>query len=230
MNKSKKKLVKNILLIFGLVCLIIIFKKSPIFKNYSPTYIKDYINSYGAIAPIVYIIIFTLVALVIIPNSVVAIAGGMAFGIVKGTLYTVLGALGAASLAFFVARFLGRSIVEKLMKGNGKLFEDGVEKNGFLLILLLRLIPLIPFDIISYGAGLSKIKFKDLVLGTLIGVIPGVLVFVNIGDKSLNIKSKGFIISILFLIALIIVSCILKKNISFDKLQKDMIRKGDNNG
>lgn len=230
MNKSKKKLVKNILLIFGLVCLIIIFKKSPIFKNYSPTYIKDYINSYGAIAPIVYIIIFTLVALVIIPNSVVAIAGGMAFGIVKGTFYTVLGALGAASLAFFVARFLGRSIVEKLMKGKGKLFEDGVEKNGFLLILLLRLIPLIPFDIISYGAGLSKIKFKDLVLGTLIGVIPGVLVFVNIGDKSLNIKSKGFIISILFLIALIIVSCILKKNISFDKLQKDMIRKGDNNG
>ncbi|RHW56201.1 TVP38/TMEM64 family protein, partial [Clostridium botulinum] len=206
----------------------------------------------------IYIILFTLVPLTLFPDSILAIAGGMAFGMVEGSVYTIIGAFGmvegsvytiigavcGASLSFYIARFLGRTVVEKLIRGKGKWFENGVEKNGFLvvfilrliplvpfdIVFILRLIPLVPFDIISYGAGLSKIKFKDFILATTVGIIPGILVFINLGDKALNIKSKQFVISIVLLVLLCLVSFIMKKKLSFNKLQKDIIKKGDNYG
>lgn len=137
-------------------------------------------------------------------------------------VYTIIGAIIGGTISFYISRVLGREIVEKIIKGRGKWFEDGVEKRGFLLIFILRLIPLFPFDIISYGAGLSKIKYKDFAFGTLIGIIPGVLIFTNLGDKTLNTKSPEFIIAIALLILLLLISYFLKKRISFEKLQSEI--------
>lgn len=139
---------------------------------------------------------------------------------VEGSVYTIIGAVCGASLSFYIARFLGRTVVEKLIRGKGKWFEDGVEKNGFLVVFILRLIPLVPFDIISYGTGLSKIKFKDFVLATIVGIIPGILVFINLGDKALNIKSKQFVISVVLLVLLCLASFIMKKKLSLINYRK----------
>ena len=79
-----------------------------------------------------------------------------------------------------------------------------------------------PFDIISYGAGLSKIKFKDFLIATTIGIIPGVFVFINLGDKSQNINSLNFVLASALLGALVLVSYFIKKKITFNKLQNDL--------
>ncbi|WP_251860443.1 TVP38/TMEM64 family protein [Clostridium sp. Marseille-Q2269] len=230
MKKAKNSVIVFIIFI-GLLGFLVYFLRNTILaKEVSAVSIKEYINSYGVISPIVYIILFTLVPLTLFPDSILAIAGGMAFGMVQGSIYTVIGAVCGASLSFYIARVLGRTMVDKLVRGKGKWFEDGVEKNGFLVVFILRLIPLVPFDVISYGSGLSKIKFKDFILATTVGIIPGILVFINLGDKALNVKSKQFVMSIVLLVLLCLVSFIMKKKLSFNKLQKDIIKKEDSYG
>lgn len=223
MSKSKSIITKILILIL-IISFIAICYKCGIFKNYDSNSIKDYINSFGILAPIIYIIMFTLVPLTLFPDSILAVSGGMAFGLFYGTIYTTIGAVFGATLSFFMARYLGRDFVNKLVHGKGKWFEDGVEKRGFFIVLMLRLIPLVPFDIISYGAGLSKIKFKDFLFGTVIGIIPGVLIFTNIGDKCIDTSSSDFIISIALLILLFAFSYIMKKKISFKNLQENIVK------
>ena len=182
--------------------------------------IKGYIQSFGFCAPLVYILIFSLVPLTIIPNSLLAISGGALFGIYYGTLYTVIGALSGATLAFAISRYLGKSIAEKLIKQKADWLNEHAEKNGFMIVFLLRLIPLIPFDAISYGAGLSKIRYMDFLGATCIGILPGVLVYSNIGDKSLDIYSADFYLSLAILALLVAVSHYAKKRYTLKEVQK----------
>lgn len=220
MRKLSKKTITAIVLIIGLAAVAYYSRYSGLFQNYTSEGIKEYINSIGAFGPIVYMIMFSVIP----SGSIIGIAGGMAFGMYLGTLYTTLGALLGSTTAFFIARFLGREAVEKLLRGKVQSFENGVEKNGFLLILILRLIPIIPFNVISYGAGLTKIKFKDYLLATMIGIIPGVIIFTNLGDKALNINSPEFIQAIILFLGLIIVSLILKKKVSISNIQARFTR------
>lgn len=224
MLKHKTKVFKIALFLIIVIAIFVCLKCS-FFKKCDIYSTKTYINSFGMLAPVVYIIMFTLVPLTLFPDSILAISGGMVFGVFYGTIYTIIGAVCGATLSFYIARFLGKEIVDKLIDGRARWFEDGTEKRGFLIILILRLIPLVPFDIISYGAGLSKIKFKDFFAASIIGIIPGVIVFTNLGDKSLEYTSPGFIVAVGMLILLLISSYIAKKRISFNKLQHNIIEK-----
>ena len=173
--------------------------------------IQTYVNSFGKLAPIIYIIIFALVPLTLFPDSIIAIAGGLIFGLVKGYIYTAIGAILGATLSFYISRKLGRNFVKKLTKEKLDNVEEMINSNGFFIIFMLRLIPLFPFDIISYGAGLTSVKYKDFILATFLGTIPGILVFTNIGAQSVNMGSGSFYISIGALVLLLITSMVLKK-------------------
>jgi uncharacterized membrane protein YdjX (TVP38/TMEM64 family) len=221
LNKKKTILLKILIAILIISAAVICFKCDLLHKC-SASNIKAYISSFGMLAPVVYIIMFTFVPLTLFPNALLAIASGMVFGVFYGMIYTIIGAVLGAALSFYIARFLGKDIVNKLVRGRGKWFQDGVEKEGFLIVFILRLIPLVPFDIISYGAGLSKIKFKDFLIATTIGIIPGVFVFINLGDKSQNINSLNFVLASALLGALVLVSYFIKKKITFNKLQNDL--------
>ena len=101
-------------------------------------------------------------------------------------------------------------MIKKFTKDKLDSIEIMVNAKGFSIILLLRLIPLFLFDVISYGAGLTSVKYKDFIIATFLGAIPGILVFTNIGAQALNIGSNNFYISIASLILLIFISMILK--------------------
>ena len=172
--------------------------------------IQEYVSSFGRLAPLVYIIMFALVPLTLFPDSILAIGGGMVFGLFKGYIYTLIGALIGATISFYISRKLGRAFVKKLTKEKLDNIEELINSKGFFIVLILRLVPLFPFDIISYGSGLTSIKYKDFLLATIIGTIPGILVFTNIGAQSVNIGSNSFYISIMGLILLVLLSLILK--------------------
>lgn len=216
---------KKRLLFFAAIIFIVLFisHHKGMYTDLSAEGIKNYVLSFGFFAPIAYIVMFTLVPLTLFPDSLLALAGGMIFGLFWGSLYTLIGAACGGTLAFYISRSFGRNLVEKLAKHKAEWFEAGVEKRGFLLILTLRLIPLIPFDIISYGAGLSKIKYRDFIAGTLLGIIPGVLIYVNLGDKALNVLSTEFICAAAMLIMLFIASYFARKYFSLASIQNKMI-------
>lgn len=196
---------KKILVTIGILAFVVITNKY-IGNNVDIYTIKEYVKTFGVLAPFIYIVMFSLVPLTFFPDSVLAISAGLIFGFSKGYIYTTIGALIGASIAFFIARYLGKEIIKRKSSDKLEKIERLIEKNGFYIIFLLRLIPLFPFDVISYGAGITNVKYKDFILATLFGTIPGIAVFTNIGATSLNIKSTSFYISIALLVLLFTVS------------------------
>ena len=207
-NKQTVKLIIAICLVMGAAVLL---NSCNILEGYGPNEIKDFIQAKGVMASIVYVIILSLLPLLLFPDSVIVIAGGMAFGLVEGTILTSIGSLIGAAISFFISRKLGQGFVKKLVKKDLVIFDKENSQKGFFLILMLRLIPIFPFKIVSYSAGLADVRFKDFAIATVVGSLPGIIVYTNLGDKTTAWGSSDFYLSIALLIALFLASFVLKK-------------------
>lgn len=173
--------------------------------------IRSFVLGFGLYAPLVFILLFTFAPLIFFPDGILALAGGLIFGFAWGSFYIILGALCGGTLSFYLARLYGNTMREKLSHEKLINFQKSVQKHGFIMILLLRLVPLVPFNIISYSAGFSTIRYRDFFFATLLGMTPGVLVYANIGAQSLDFGSREFYIAVGLLIALVVISMALKQ-------------------
>ncbi|WP_353094874.1 TVP38/TMEM64 family protein [Tissierella praeacuta] len=207
--KDKRDLLKWILTAGLIIAIALLINKFNVFKGYGPKEIKEFIQSKGIMAPVIYLALLSSLPLLLFPDSVLVIAGGMIFGLFWGTVLTTIGSIIGAAISFYISRKLGQQVVKKIIKKDLVLFDK--KNSGFFLILMLRLIPLFPFKIVSYSAGLSDVKFKDFALATTIGSLPGIIVYTNLGDKTTVFGSKDFYISIGLLIGLFVISFIMKK-------------------
>ncbi|PRO64691.1 TVP38/TMEM64 family protein [Alkalicoccus urumqiensis] len=151
------------------------------FIQVSPEEIRTFVLQAGVWAPAFYVILYIVRPLVLFPASVLSLAGGLIFGPVWGTGLIVAGATGGAVLSFFAARWLGKGAAGKEWKGKGKAVQEQLEKNGFLYVLLIRLIPIFNFDMISYLSGVSKIRARAFAAGTFLGIIPGAFAYSFLG-------------------------------------------------
>jgi uncharacterized membrane protein YdjX (TVP38/TMEM64 family) len=216
MNKKMINILKVILvLIIMAIFIYAVFNMKKI-HQYTPENVKTFVEYYGVFSPVIYIVLFTFVPLTFFPDSILAIAGGMCFGMVGGFIYTMIGAMLGGTLSFFLAKTLDHRVFKKIIKKDISNLENAIKIKGFALVFTLRLIPLFPFDIISYAAGFSGVKFKDFALATILGMIPGIFVFINIGDKALATASSSFYVSIVLLVGLIVISYALKNRIAED--------------
>ncbi|WP_281887084.1 TVP38/TMEM64 family protein [Paenibacillus sp. YYML68] len=171
----------------------------------TPSSIREWIVAWGWLAPFVYIVLYTVRPLILFPASILSLTGGLAFGLLGGTVLTVVGATMGAAVSFFVARKAGSGIVQ--MKGKGKFadVQKQLDRNGLLYVLLLRLIPLFPFDLISYAAGLSTLKFRVFLIGTFVGIIPGTFAYIWLGASLAGgSRTDIAIAAVVFLAALLI--------------------------
>lgn len=132
--------------------------------------IRSFVLGFGLYAPLVFILLFTFAPLIFFPDGILALAGGLIFGFAWGSFYIILGALCGGTLSFFLARLYGNTMREKLSHEKLINFQKSVQKHGFIMILLLRLVPLVPFNIISYSAGFSTIRYRDFFFATLLGM------------------------------------------------------------
>ena len=147
------------------------------FKLITPTSIRDYIQSFGQLSVVAYLVAYVLNTISVFPPiAPLSLAAGFAFGSVWGAALLMVAALIGTSLTFIISRFFGRKFIEKMLKGKFKDLDEKLEKNGFLTVLFFRVIPLIPYEVLNYACGLSKIKFKDYFFATFLGLIPGVIV------------------------------------------------------
>jgi len=194
-----------------IIALTIFFTTTPAGEYIKPDQLREYVVSFGPIAPVVYMLLYIIGAVVGFPGSVLSLTGGLAFGATFGTIYAVIGATLGASAAFFVARYMGRDFVRKLMGKKAQKLDLKIEKHGLGLILFTRIVPLFPFNFLNFAFGLSKVRFRDFFIGTAIGIIPGTFAYVYLGSSLTDIFSKNFAIAIILLLALSLIPKIYKR-------------------
>ena len=180
--------------------------------------LQTYLQNLGSWAGIACIGLFALLPAFFFPVAVLALAGGLVFGLWLGSLYTFLGATLNCTLMFFLARYVGRKWIEALIEKKlspvwQKRLQNLNSGSGFLLLIILRLIPAVPYNLINYAFGLSAMKYSTYILASAIGIIPGTFAFINIGDKALDVTSPDFWIAIGLLVLLLVVTSLLGKKL-----------------
>ena len=225
------KRIKQIAIVVSLLLLVYIYKKY--LSGISTEDLRVYIEGYGMFAPIAYILIFTILPIAFFPVPVLAIVAGLVFGMAKGTIYTLIGAWMNSAVMFIMAKVMAREVMLNFLKNKlppnlWKAFIEADDKTSFFIIFVLRLIPAAPYNVINYGAGLSGISFKSYIIATMIGIFPGTLVFLNIGDKAMDVSDPKFMVAIGLLIILTLVSLIFAKKISPEKIGEK--NKGEKSG
>ncbi len=224
--KKRKKLLfllvvaAVILLVWGLSTLI------------TPQQLQQALASTGALAPVCYMGLFVLLPAFFFPVAVLALAGGLLFGLWWGSVYTFIGALLNCALMFWLSRNVGRSQVQRLVARKlsaqwQQRLQLASGKEGFVLLIILRLIPAVPYNLINYTFGLTEISFSSYMLASAIGIIPGTFIFINIGDKTLEAGSPSFWLAIVLLILLLAVTGALGKKLFPTQKQKDTQKIGE---
>jgi uncharacterized membrane protein YdjX (TVP38/TMEM64 family) len=211
-NRMKKKIIKVIIISLFVLGLIWFYQS---YLQISPQQIRDWILSFGIFAPVLFMIIYTIRPLILFPASILSLGGGLAFGAFWGTVFTVIGATTGAALSFWVARKLGKNIANKTWKGKGEVIQHQLEQRGFLYVILLRLIPVFNFDLISYLAGISKIKFKAFFLGTLLGIIPGTFAYNFLGSSIVDGSLSTILIAILLFAVVLCVPLLINQDLKY---------------
>ena len=182
----------------------------------TPQQLQDAISQFGSWAAIAYIGLFTVLPAFFFPVAVLALAGGLLFGLLWGSIYTFLGAILNCTVMFLLARYAGREKVEQLIqKKLSPVWQSRLQnlnsRGGFVLLVILRLIPVVPYNLINYAFGLTSMSYGTYIIGSAIGIIPGTLAFINIGDKAMDVTSPEFRIAIGVLLVLLAITGYLGK-------------------
>ncbi len=161
------------------------------------------------VAPLIYIIIYTLRPLVFFPTSILTPLSSAVFGPLLGWIYTYIGENIAASVAFFVARYLGGDVVSRFKRLER--IDTELQEHGLRTVIFLRLVPLFPFDSVNFGLGLTSVSWRQYALGTAIGVIPGLTAYIFLGA---SLFSGMYIIPTIlgFLVLSLLASLLRKRN------------------
>lgn len=160
------------------------FELIALFQSLDIEKIKEYILSFGVLAPLISFALMVFQAIVApLPAFLITFANAALFGWVYGAALSWASAMVGALLCFYIAKFLGRDVVEKL---TSKMALESVdtffEKHGVYAILIARLLPFISFDVVSYAAGLTSMRLSSFLLATGVGQLPATLVYSYVGE------------------------------------------------
>jgi len=153
------------------------------FSGVSGQEFKAWVQGLGLWGPAIYIIVYLLRPLILFPAGVLSAAAGIIWGTALGFFYLQIAANISSTAEFFIARYFARGAVEKFLKGTLMNLDEKTEKHGFLTVFLVRLIPNVAWDIQNLSLGLTKVRFRDYFLATLIGIMPGSFAFVFFGSS-----------------------------------------------
>ena len=176
--------------------------------------IIERIEALGVWGPVLFILLYIPAVIFFIPASPISIAGGILFGFPMASIYVVIGALLGGLAAFTIARYVeGGRVSDFLKKRDQKYYGyyRVIDKHGITAILLLHFTLVIPFAGINYLLGITKISYKNYLIGSLIGLIPGSVFYTYFGYAVLEMGLYEFAILSLLLIGLVILSLILRK-------------------
>jgi len=150
---------------------------------FEPARIEALLQSIGPLAPLIYMAVMAVTAVIIpIPGPPLFVIAGAIFGPVMGTVYAVAGSVAGALVAFLIARFLGRDFIESLVGRQVVICCECSEGLLTKIVFFSRLLPLVSFDVVSYGAGLTRMSLRSFALATLLGSIPMTFIYHSFGS------------------------------------------------
>ena len=154
--------------------------------------VLEWVDSLGAVGAIAFIAIYVMATVAFIPGSILTFGSGVLFGVVWGSLYVFMSATLGATIAFLVGRYLARDWISKKIEGNHKFraIDQAVGKEGFKIVLLTRLSPIFPFNLLNYAFGVTGVSLKDYVIGS-VGMIPGTIMYVYLGSLAGSLATIG---------------------------------------
>ncbi|HEU5140562.1 MAG TPA: TVP38/TMEM64 family protein [Bacillales bacterium] len=197
-----------------LCVLLLFFLLNKVFLEVNPGYIQRWLLSWGWRAPIIFLAMFTVRPFTLFPSSLLAITAGLAFGVWEGFLYTMIGSFSGAVLSFWAVRKLGKSLVKKEWTGGySKKLQNQLEHRGFFYVLLFRLIPFLTFDLITYMAAVSKVRFRDYFFGTLFGIVPGAFAYTFLGSSVASGEYQMVMLAFVVLLVVVAVPLLLRNKI-----------------
>lgn len=172
------RLFKGALVILGLALLITAGRA---LGGYIPQF-ASWVGSLGLWGPLVFIVGYAVATVAFIPGSLLTLAAGAIFGLLKGTTYVFIGATLGSALAFLVARYGARQAVERRLQDNPKfeIVDQAVAREGLKIVFLLRLSPAFPYNLLNYALGLTSVRFRDYFLASA-GMIPATFLYVYYG-------------------------------------------------
>lgn len=152
----------------------------------------QWIASLGTSGAIAFMVIYILATVAFFPGAILTLGAGVLFGIVWGSIYVFIGATIGATCAFLVGRYLARNWVTGKIadQPNFQAIDRAVAEAGLKIVLLTRLSPVFPFNLLNYAFGITGVSLKDYVIGSL-GMIPGTIMYVYIGSLAGNIALIG---------------------------------------
>ena len=145
--------------------------------------IKIWVASFGEIAPLVYIGLYLLSTVFFLPGAPVTVLAGFIFGPLWGVFYASVASIISVSVAFLIARYVARDLVERWVKNNAQFrkIDEQVDEQGWRILMVTRLVPIFPFNLQNYAYGLTSLRFSTFVIVSAIFMLPGTAVFVQLG-------------------------------------------------
>ncbi|MEN6439038.1 MAG: VTT domain-containing protein [Syntrophobacter sp.] len=204
-KKSSVALALRVLILLAVVGAIAAVRMTGVASHFEPEALRNLIRSNEFLAPIIYMLIYTIAPSLFLPGLPITIAGGLIFGPFWGVVYTITSSTAGACLAFLISRYVARDWIERKLKSPRWRRLDGeVERQGWKVVAITRLIPLFPFNLLNYAFGLTRIKFAHYALTTFICMLPACIAFIvfssSLGDLLSGRLSFTFLIGILLIV------------------------------
>jgi uncharacterized membrane protein YdjX (TVP38/TMEM64 family) len=146
----------------------------------------EWVQSVGPWGAVLFAAAYVPAAVLLVPGSLLTLGAGFVFGLVKGTVIVSVGSTAGAAAAFIVGRSIARDWIERRLAGRPKMaaIARAVETEGFKIVLLTRLSPILPFNLLNYAFALTAVPFRKYVLASWIGMLPGTIMYVYLGSAA----------------------------------------------
>ena len=180
------------------------------------------IKQYGNVAPFIYIGLFSILPSFFMPVTILAMAAGYVFGIIPAGIYTFIGAFINSTISYFLGRYVAYDFIndianEKYHDVYNVLKEKSKGREGFIFMIIVRLLPFVPYTLLNYMSGAVGFSFTVFISSSMIGILPGIFIYTNIGNNLSSLGSIEFYTSIIiFIVFVSITSLIAKKYYSKD--------------
>ncbi len=140
------------------------------------------VRQWGLVAPVAFMLLYAVAVVALVPASVLTMAGGAVFGLVRGVAFSFGGALLGSTVAFLLGRYVARRVIERKLATMPRFaaIDRAVSAQGRRIVFLLRLSPIVPFNFLNYALGGTRISIKDFVIASA-GMLPGAVMYAYAG-------------------------------------------------
>lgn len=158
--------------------------------------LRALVDGAGNAAPVVFVAVCALGTAVFFPKPVLATAAGLLFGVGWGSVLAIAGFTAGAMIAFTVARVLGRDTVKGWLGERLAVLERVFARRGVEATLVIRLLPVLPFTLANYGAGVTAVRGRHFALGTALGLVPSTVLAAVLGDALSDLGSPRSLVAL----------------------------------